>query len=143
MLKFPIKSSRVSYKLGMEQTTLEDVANLFLTLCLPAPSPFFIFQHRKTSVMAGDAIMVMRGLTKLSKAILETQAGQLRQVLLGGDAVTIAKTLQATAEEQFSSALGKVQVSKALCAQSSLMFCFFSRYFFDFVVCVSGNSHLD
>lgn len=79
--------------------------------------------------MAGDAIMVMRGLTKLSKAILETQAGQLRQVLLGGDAVTIAKTLQATAEEQFSSALGKVQVSKTLCAQSSLMFCFFSRYF--------------
>lgn len=116
MLKFPIKSSRVSYKLGMEQTTLEDVANLFLTPCLPAPSPFFIFQHRKPSVMAGDAIMVMRGLTKLSKAILETQAGQLRQVLLGGDAVTIAKTLQATAEEQFSSALGKVQVSKALCA---------------------------
>ncbi|XP_074673860.1 atypical kinase COQ8A, mitochondrial isoform X2 [Strix aluco] len=59
--------------------------------------------------MAGDAIMVMRGLTKLSKAILETQAGQLRQVLLGGDAVTIARTLQATAEEQFSSALGKMQ----------------------------------
>ena len=79
--------------------------------------------------MAGDAIMVMRGLTKLSKAVLETQAGQLRQVLLGGDAVTIARTLQATAEEQFSSALGKMQVSKALCAQSSVMFCFSSRYF--------------
>ena len=59
--------------------------------------------------MAGDAIMVMRGLTKLSKAVLETQAGQLRQVILGGDAVTIAKSLQATAEEQFSSALGKMQ----------------------------------
>uniref|UniRef100_A0A8V0Z4A1 Atypical kinase COQ8A, mitochondrial n=1 Tax=Gallus gallus TaxID=9031 RepID=A0A8V0Z4A1_CHICK len=38
--------------------------------------------------MAGDAIMVMRGLTKL---------------------ITIAKSLQATAEEQFSSALGKMQ----------------------------------
>lgn len=84
--------------------------------------------------MAGDAIMVMRGLTKLSKAILETQAGQLRQVLLGGDAVTIAKTLQAAAEEQFSSALGKVQVNKALCAQSSLMFCFFCRYIFGLIV---------
>ncbi|XP_049689589.1 atypical kinase COQ8A, mitochondrial isoform X1 [Accipiter gentilis] len=59
--------------------------------------------------MAGDAIMVMKGLTKLSKAILETQAGQLRQVLLGSDAVTVARTLQATAEAQFSSALGKVQ----------------------------------
>lgn len=67
--------------------------------------------------MAGDAIMVMRGLTKLSKAVLETQAGQLRQVLLGGDAVTIARTIQATAEEQFSSALGKMQVSKySLCS---------------------------
>lgn len=85
------------------------------------------FQHRKTSVMAGDAIMVMRGLTKLSKAIIETQAGQLRQVLLGGDAVTIARTLQATAEEKFSSALGKVQVSKALSSQSRLKFCFSSR----------------
>lgn len=79
--------------------------------------------------MAGDAIMVMKGLTKLSKAILETQAGQLRQVLLGSDAVTVARTLQATAEAQFSSALGKVQVSKVLRAQSSLMFCFSSRYF--------------
>ncbi|OXB56627.1 hypothetical protein ASZ78_015435, partial [Callipepla squamata] len=65
--------------------------------------------QRRSSVMAGDAIMVMRGLTKLSKAVLETQAGQLRQVILGGDAVTIAKSLQATAEEQFSSALGKMQ----------------------------------
>lgn len=110
---------------------LKLVASLFLDLLLvPPPLPlFFIFQHGKTAAMAGDAIMVMRGLTKLSKAVLETQAGQLRQVLLGGDAVTIARTLQAAAEEQFSSALGKVQVSKALCARSRLMFCFFSRYF--------------
>ncbi|XP_025024519.1 atypical kinase COQ8A, mitochondrial isoform X2 [Python bivittatus] len=59
--------------------------------------------------MAGDAIMVMRGLTKLSKAVLETQAGQLRQVILGGDAVTIARSFQAVAEEQFSAAMGKMQ----------------------------------
>uniref|UniRef100_A0A8B9SCN7 Atypical kinase COQ8A, mitochondrial n=1 Tax=Apteryx owenii TaxID=8824 RepID=A0A8B9SCN7_APTOW len=72
-------------------------------------SSLLIFQHRKSSVMAGDAIMLMRGLTKLSKAVLETQAGQLRQVLLGGDAFTVAKSLQAAAEEQFSSALGKMQ----------------------------------
>lgn len=64
--------------------------------------------------MAGDAIMVMRGLTKLSKAVLETQAGQLRQVILGGDAVTVARSLQVAAEQQFSSAWGKVQVRKAL-----------------------------
>uniref|UniRef100_A0A8B9T1G0 Atypical kinase COQ8A, mitochondrial n=1 Tax=Anas platyrhynchos TaxID=8839 RepID=A0A8B9T1G0_ANAPL len=62
--------------------------------------------------MAGDAIMVMRGLTKLSKAVLETQAGQLRQVILGGDAVTVARSLQVAAEQQFSSAWGKVQVRK-------------------------------
>ncbi|XP_042324354.1 LOW QUALITY PROTEIN: atypical kinase COQ8A, mitochondrial [Sceloporus undulatus] len=59
--------------------------------------------------MAGDAIMVMRGLAKLSKAVLETQAGQLRQVVLGGDAVTIVRSFQAAAEDQFSTAMGKMQ----------------------------------
>ncbi|XP_053163038.1 atypical kinase COQ8A, mitochondrial isoform X2 [Hemicordylus capensis] len=59
--------------------------------------------------MAGDAIMVMRGLAKLSKAVLETQAGQIRQVVFGGDAATIARSFQATAEEQFSAAMGKMQ----------------------------------
>ncbi|XP_067420942.1 atypical kinase COQ8A, mitochondrial [Emydura macquarii macquarii] len=59
--------------------------------------------------MAGDAIMLIRGLAKLSKAILETQAGQLRQVFVGGDAVVIARTVQATVEEQFSAAMGKMQ----------------------------------
>lgn len=60
--------------------------------------------------MASDAIMMVRGLTKLSKAVLETQAGQLRQVLLGGDTLTIARSFQAVAEEQFSAAMGKMQV---------------------------------
>uniref|UniRef100_A0A803SM10 Atypical kinase COQ8A, mitochondrial n=1 Tax=Anolis carolinensis TaxID=28377 RepID=A0A803SM10_ANOCA len=59
--------------------------------------------------MAGDAIMVMRGLAKLSKAVLEAQAGQLRQVVLGGDAVTVVRSFQAAAEEQFSTAMGKMQ----------------------------------
>nr|XP_056709092.1 atypical kinase COQ8A, mitochondrial isoform X2 [Euleptes europaea] len=59
--------------------------------------------------MAGDAIMVIRGLTKLSKAVIETQAGQLRQVVFGGDAATIARSFQATAEERFSAAMGKMQ----------------------------------
>ncbi|XP_053238990.1 atypical kinase COQ8A, mitochondrial [Podarcis raffonei] len=59
--------------------------------------------------MAGDAIMVMRGLAKLSKAVLETQTVQLRQVVLGGDAVTMVRSFQATAEEQFSAAMGKMQ----------------------------------
>ncbi|XP_006016618.1 atypical kinase COQ8A, mitochondrial [Alligator sinensis] len=59
--------------------------------------------------MAGDIFMLMRGLAKLSKAVVETQAGQLRQVFLGGDAAAIARTFQATAEEQFSAAMGKMQ----------------------------------
>lgn len=62
--------------------------------------------------MAGDIFMLMRGLAKLSKAVVETQAGQLRQVFLGGDAAAIARTFQATAEEQFSAAMGKMQVRK-------------------------------
>ncbi|XP_062980217.1 atypical kinase COQ8A, mitochondrial [Elgaria multicarinata webbii] len=59
--------------------------------------------------MAGDAIMVMRGLAKLSKAVVETQAGQLRQVVLGGDAATMVRSFQATAEEQISAVMGKMQ----------------------------------
>uniref|UniRef100_A0A7M4E6Y1 Atypical kinase COQ8A, mitochondrial n=1 Tax=Crocodylus porosus TaxID=8502 RepID=A0A7M4E6Y1_CROPO len=59
--------------------------------------------------MAGDIFMLMRGLAKLSKAVVETQAGQLRQVFLGGDAAAIARTFQATAEEQLSAAMGKIQ----------------------------------
>lgn len=108
------KQKEIVWDMPLALSDLKLVANLFLDLLFPTPP--FIFQHGKTSVMAGDAIMVMRGLTKVSKAIIETQAGQLRQVLLGGDAVTVARTLQAAAEEQFSSALGKMQVSKALCA---------------------------
>ncbi|XP_074845970.1 atypical kinase COQ8A, mitochondrial [Carettochelys insculpta] len=59
--------------------------------------------------MASDTIMLIRGLAKLSKAILETQAGQLRQAVFGGDAVTIARTFQASVEEQFSAAMGTMQ----------------------------------
>ncbi|XP_054835348.1 atypical kinase COQ8A, mitochondrial [Eublepharis macularius] len=59
--------------------------------------------------MAGDAIMVMRGLAKLGKAVVDTQAGQLRQVIFGGDAVFVARSIQATAEEQFSAVMGKMQ----------------------------------
>ncbi|XP_019338647.1 atypical kinase COQ8A, mitochondrial isoform X1 [Alligator mississippiensis] len=74
-------------------------------LCLPAA----VLQHVQGLVMAGDIFMLMRGLAKLSKAVVETQAGQLRQVFLGGDAAAIARTFQATAEEQFSAAMGKMQ----------------------------------
>ncbi|CAJ0936587.1 unnamed protein product [Ranitomeya imitator] len=59
--------------------------------------------------MAADAIMVMRGLAKLGKAVLEAQAGQLKQATLGKDAVSLARSLQVAAEERFSSTMGKVQ----------------------------------
>ncbi|XP_034620608.1 atypical kinase COQ8A, mitochondrial isoform X2 [Trachemys scripta elegans] len=79
------------------------------------PAGPYLGRGRKTaecaegSVMAGDAIMLIRGLAKLSKAIIETQVGQLRQGVVGGDAVIIARTFQTTVEEQFSAAMGKMQ----------------------------------
>uniref|UniRef100_A0A8C0J385 Atypical kinase COQ8A, mitochondrial n=1 Tax=Chelonoidis abingdonii TaxID=106734 RepID=A0A8C0J385_CHEAB len=68
------------------------------------------------SVMAGDAIMLIRGLAKLSKAIIETQVGQLRQGGVGSDAAILARTFQTTVEERFSAAMGKMQVRKTLYA---------------------------
>ncbi|KAM4041349.1 atypical kinase COQ8A, mitochondrial isoform 1-T2 [Anomaloglossus baeobatrachus] len=59
--------------------------------------------------MAADAIMLMRGLAKLSKAVLEVQAGQLKQAVMGKDAVNLARSLQVAAEEGFSSTMGRVQ----------------------------------
>lgn len=74
--------------------------------------------------------MVMRGLAMLSKAVLETQAGQLRQVLLGSEAVTVARSFQATAEEQFSAAMGKMQVRRMLCCPKSHTCCWHYSCFF-------------
>ncbi|CAH2255860.1 atypical kinase COQ8A, mitochondrial [Pelobates cultripes] len=60
--------------------------------------------------MAGDAIMLMRGLAKLSKAVLEVQKGNLWQtVALGGNATMFAKSWQVAVEERFSAAMGKMQ----------------------------------
>ncbi|KAM9315393.1 atypical kinase COQ8A, mitochondrial [Gastrophryne carolinensis] len=59
--------------------------------------------------MAGDAIMLMRGLAKLGKAVLEVQSGQIRQAALSKDAASLARSWQVAAEERFSAAMGKVQ----------------------------------
>ncbi|XP_040207267.1 atypical kinase COQ8A, mitochondrial [Rana temporaria] len=59
--------------------------------------------------MAGDAVKLMRGLVKLSKAILEVQTGQLRQAAMGKDVANVARSWQVAAEERFSAAMGRVQ----------------------------------
>uniref|UniRef100_A0A8C5PJV3 Atypical kinase COQ8A, mitochondrial n=1 Tax=Leptobrachium leishanense TaxID=445787 RepID=A0A8C5PJV3_9ANUR len=61
--------------------------------------------------MAGDAIMLMRGLAKLSKAVLEVQASQLTRTttILGSDGTGFAKSWQVAVEERFSAAMGKMQ----------------------------------
>ncbi|MGH0170794.1 UNVERIFIED_CONTAM: hypothetical protein FKN15_059864 [Acipenser sinensis] len=55
--------------------------------------------------MATDMILLMRGLAKLSKAIIETQAGNLRHIAGSGEVLAMTRTLQATAEEGLSMAM--------------------------------------
>ncbi|XP_040286526.1 atypical kinase COQ8A, mitochondrial [Bufo bufo] len=59
--------------------------------------------------MAADTIMLMRGLAKLGKAVLEVQKGQLKQATLAEDAVNMARSVQVAAEEGFSAIVGRFQ----------------------------------
>ncbi|XP_069464781.1 atypical kinase COQ8A, mitochondrial [Ambystoma mexicanum] len=59
--------------------------------------------------MASDAIMLVRGLAKLSKAVVEAQTGQIRNVLLGGQAGALARNWQVAVETRFSAAVEKIQ----------------------------------
>ncbi|XP_044145057.1 atypical kinase COQ8A, mitochondrial [Bufo gargarizans] len=59
--------------------------------------------------MAADTIMLMRGLAKLGKAVLEVQKGQLKQATLAKDAVNMARSVQVMAEERFSAVMGGFQ----------------------------------
>lgn len=54
--------------------------------------------------MASDIVLLMKGLAKLSQAVLETQSG----VLSGGGAVT--QSIQMTAEQAMGVAMQKIQV---------------------------------
>ncbi|RXM30113.1 Atypical kinase ADCK3, mitochondrial [Acipenser ruthenus] len=55
--------------------------------------------------MASDMVLLMRGLAKLSKAVIETQAGNLRHIAGSGEVLAMTRTLQATAEEGLSMAM--------------------------------------
>ncbi|XP_062406365.1 atypical kinase COQ8A, mitochondrial [Sardina pilchardus] len=55
--------------------------------------------------MAGDMMMLMRGLTKLSQAVVETQASMLRS----GGAQSFAQGMQMTAEQGMGAAMQKMQ----------------------------------
>ncbi|XP_041044692.1 atypical kinase COQ8A, mitochondrial isoform X1 [Carcharodon carcharias] len=59
--------------------------------------------------MASDVIMLMRGLAKLSQAIVETQTMQMRVAASSGEAMAVARDWQASAEDAIGAAVGKVQ----------------------------------
>lgn len=54
--------------------------------------------------MAGDMLLLMRGLAKLSQAVIETQSSALRN---GGG---VAQNMQMTAEQGMSVAMQKIKV---------------------------------
>ncbi|XP_038654819.1 atypical kinase COQ8A, mitochondrial-like [Scyliorhinus canicula] len=59
--------------------------------------------------MASDVIMLMRGLAKLSQAIVETQTTRMRVSASGGEALAVARDWQVSAEDAFSTAVGSLQ----------------------------------
>ncbi|XP_028809077.1 atypical kinase COQ8A, mitochondrial isoform X2 [Denticeps clupeoides] len=63
-------------------------------------------QVRSRAVMAADVKMLMRGLAKLSQAMVQTQASALRG---GGGAQGVAQAMQMTAEQGLSAAMQKMQ----------------------------------
>lgn len=65
--------------------------------------------------MASDMVLLMKGLARLSQAVLETQTSALRN----GGAVT--QSMQMTAEQAMSVAIQKIQVGVVLQCTPELM----------------------
>lgn len=65
--------------------------------------------------MASDIVLIMKGLAKLSQAVLETQASALKS----GGAVT--QSMKMTAEQAMSVAMHKIQVGSAPRSPPELM----------------------
>lgn len=59
--------------------------------------------------MAGDMMLLMRGLAKLSQAVIETQTSMLRN----GGTQAFAQGVQLTAEQSMGIAMQKIQVRGA------------------------------